>query len=164
MNIEQLQVQVEKSLDEYERFSGLPPFTIYDSEQAAQYFTMTLEQLNNLSPVECAEAAYILAQYSFYFQRTYNRESARHKWALSQMSKLICDKMGGYPDFTKYDHKVELIAKENAVVAKLQNLINYTAQMMERMNFLSSSIKNMCETMSNIQKAKSYSQKAASYE
>lgn len=164
MNIDELQVKAEKTLDSYEKFSGVPEFIIYDSDQVSKYFSMNIEQLNKLSPVECAEAAYILAQYSFYFQRMYNRESAKHRWAQDQLSKVVCDKMNDYDKYAKYDHKIELIAKENAVVEKLQSIISYTAQMMERMNFLSTSIKHMCETMSNLQKSKSYSHKAVQYE
>lgn len=164
MNIDQLQVKAEQVLDSYEKLSGIPEFSMFDSTQVDRYFTMTIEQLNRLPPTECAEAAYILAQYSFHLQRVYNRESAKHRWAQDQMSKLVCDKLQNYDTYMKYDHKIALIAKENNVVERLQEIISYSGQMMERMNFLSTSIKNMCETMSNVQKAKSYSNKAAQYE
>lgn len=162
-SINDLLVKAEKVLDNYEKLSGIPEFCTFDSEQVDRYFKMTIEQLNKLTAMECAEAAYILAQYSFYMQRMYNRESAKHRWATDQMARLLCDKLEGYDTYMKYDHKVALIAKENIVVEKLSSIISYTSQIMERLNFLSTSIKNMCEIMSNIQKAKSYSNKADNY-
>jgi len=164
MNIEELQIQAEKTLDVYEKFSGIPEFVMYDTDQVSKYFSMNITQLNKLSTIECAEAAYILAQYSFYFQRMYNRESAKHRWAQDQLSKLVCDKMKDYDKYAKYDHKISLIAKENNVVNRLQSVISYTSQMMERMNFLSTSIKTMCEAMSNLQKTKSYSNRVIEHE
>ena len=80
------------------------------------------------------------------------------------MNKIVCDKLADYDTYTKYEHKIALIAKENTVVDRLQSIITYTTQTMERLNFLSTSIKNMCETMSNLQKAKAFKNKANSYE
>jgi len=164
MNIDELQAKSESILDNYEKISGLPEFSTYDSSDVDIYFKLTIEQLNKLSATECASAAYLLAQYSFYLQRLYNRESAKQRWASDQLTKLVCDKMDDYSTYTKYDHKVALIAKENKVVERLQSVLNYTTQIMERLNFLSTSVKNMCEVMSNIQKAKSFSQRANQYE
>jgi len=164
MNIDELSTKAEGILDNYEKLSGLTQFNIFDESQISKYFDMRIEQLNKLSAIECAEAAYVLAQYSFYLQRLYNRESAKSRWASDQMAKLICDKLGDYSDFTKYDHKVALIAKENSVVERLRSITSYTEQLMARLNFLSTSVKNMCEIMSNIQKAKSFQNKAVSHE
>lgn len=164
MNVDELQTKAEKILDEYEKLSGIPEFRMFDDSQISKYFNMSIEQLNKLSGMECAEAAYMLAQYSYYMQRLYNRESAKNKWAHSQMARMVCDKMDSYDTYMKYEHKIELIAKENTAVQRLQSIILYSSQIMERLNFLSTSIKNMCEIMSNIQKAKSYQNKANNYE
>ena len=164
MNMDELQIKAEKILDGYEKLSGISEFVAFDETQISKYFNMPIEQLNKLTAIECAEAAYILAQYSFYLQRLYNRESAKFRWASDQLTKIVCDKLDSYSTYTKYDHKVALIAKENTAVERLQSIQNYTGQIMERLNFLSTSVKNMCETMSNVQKAKSYSNKAGTYE
>lgn len=165
MNIDELKAKAETMLDKYEEFSGLPTFQAFDSQHIDKYFKMTIEQINKLSPEDCATAAFMLAQYSFYVQRLYNRESAQNRWASDQLTKLVCDKLGDYSDsYMKYDNKIALIAKENEVVAKLQSVINYTVQIMERLNYLATSIKNMGDIMANVGKAKSYSQKAQYYE
>jgi hypothetical protein len=163
MNPDELLVKAENILDNYEKLSGIPEFRMYDVEEVSKYFHLKIEQLNKLSAIECAEVSYILAQYSFYLQRMYNRESAKHRWAQDQLTKVVCDKLESYDTYMKHDHKIALIAKENKVVERLQSIINYTSQIMERMNFLSTSVKNMSEIMSNLQKAKSFKSKINEY-
>lgn len=163
MNIDELQIRAEKILDDYEKIINLPEFNMVEMDDINTYFNMKIEQLNKLTSIECAEGAYILARYCFYLQRMYNRESAKNKWAIDQMNKLICDKLSEYDTYMKYEHKISLIAKENSVVEKLQKIINYTNQVMERLNFLASAVKNMSEMISNLQKAKSYSERATNY-
>lgn len=164
MNIDELQIKAEQTLDNYEKLIGIPEFSAFDTEQIDRYFVMRIEQLNKLSAIECAEAAYVLAQYSFYLQRMYNRESSKNRWASDQMTKLVCDKIENYDTYMKYDNKIALIAKENDVVKKIQSIINYTEQIKERLNFLSTSVKNMCDIMSNLQKAKSYNNRVNQHE
>ena len=156
MNIDQLLSKTESILDNYEKLSGLPEFSVFDVSEVSQYFQMTIEQLNNLTHIDCANASYLLAQYAFYIQRLVNRESARLRWATDQTTKLICDKIDNYSVYTKYDCKIALIAKENEAVNRLQAVVSYTSQTIERLNFLSNSIKNMSDIMSNIQKVKSF--------
>jgi hypothetical protein len=163
LNINELLIKAEKVLDNYEKLSGIPEFSPFNTNEIDRYFRMRIEQLNKLTAMECAEGAYMLAQYSFYLQRMYNRESAKHRWATDKMAQLVCDKMADYDTYMKYEHKVSLIAKENNVVEKLRDIISYTSQVMERLNFLSTSVKNMGEVMSNIQKARTYGSKADSY-
>jgi len=156
MTPDELMVKAETILDNYEKTNGILEFRIYDVDEVSKYFHLKIEQLNKLSAIECAEVSYLLAQYSFYLQRMYNRESAKNRWAQDQITKIVCDKLDSYNNGTymKYDHKISIIAKENKVVEKLQSILNYTSQIMERMNFLSTSVKNMSEIMSNLQKAK----------
>lgn len=164
MNIDELLTKAEKILDDYENLSGLPEYKIFDNKQVNRYFNMTFEELNSMSAIECAEAAYLLAQYSFYLQRMFNRESAKNRWGQDQITKLVCDKLDNYSTYTKYENKIALIAKENKSVERLQSIINYTNQVMERLNFLSTSVKNMSEIMSHIQKAKAFQNRASHYE
>lgn len=159
-NYDELVVRTNQILNNYEKLSGIPEFKTFNSDQVDGYFNMTIEQLNKLTPTECAEIAYVLAQYAFYIQRLQNRESAQQKWALDQLTNAICDKLDSYSTYTKHEVKIALIAKENKAVDRLRILLGYTSQIIERLNFLSSNIKHMSDIMSNIQKAKSFNQKA----
>lgn len=156
MNVDELLNKAQQILDDYEKYSGLPTFEVFDTKEIDAYFKLNISQLNKLSALECANISYVLAEYSFYLQRIYNRESAKNKWGNTKLSELICDKLNSYDKYTKHDYKVALIAKENEVVKQINSVINYTNQTMERLNFLSNSVKHMSDIMSNIQKAKSY--------
>jgi len=164
MNADQEQLKAAELLDVYERNNGLSGFQMFDSSEVDKYFHLKMAQLNKLSNIECAQAAYVLAEYSFHLQRTFNRESAKNRWALDQITKCVCDKMNDYDKYAKYDHKIALIAKENEYVASLQGIVSYSGQSMERLSFLATSVKNMCEIMSNLQRAKAFSNKANQYE
>ena len=165
MNVDETLQKCETMLDEYEKLSGISEFKPFDDSYVSKLFNMPIELLNKMTAMECAEAAYTLAQYSFYIQRLYNRESAKNKWANNRINRAVCTEIQDYNNsYMKYEQKIELIAKENEVVQKLINIINYSSLVMERLNFLSTSIKNMCETISNLQKAKSYQHKANNYE
>jgi hypothetical protein len=164
MNIDEIQTEAEKILDQYETSGGLIQFGAFDSSEVEKYFHLSMAQLNKLGGMECANASYMLAQYSFHLQRLYNRESAKNRWAQDQITKAVCDKLDDYSTYTKYDAKIALVAKENTAVEKLQAIVSYSGQTMERLNFLSTSVKNMCEIMSNLQRAKAFQQKAGQYE
>ena len=52
----------------------------YD-DTAKRYLQLSRDQMEKLTPEQCAEAALLLASLSFHIQRSYNREIARVNWA-----------------------------------------------------------------------------------
>jgi hypothetical protein len=151
---EQMETVV-KALDDYEKSIGLPePITPGTEEELQQYFSMNRDELESLSARDCAAISLRLAQFSLYIQRLYNRETSRLNWAKTTLSESIAKEFGNYSQYTKYDIKVALIAKENEFVRKVQQIINYAQQRMDRLYFLSTNIKYLSEVMQANQRAK----------
>lgn len=143
-----------KLLDEFENIHNLTKPTVPNETEAI--LNLTHPQLEKLGAVECAEHAYQLAQYSYYIQRVYNKESASLKWLKDKLDYFIADKWNNYDSFTKYEIRGRLIARDNAVVTRLLKLISYTEQKIERLSFLGTTISKMSDKLENLQKAKSY--------
>lgn len=156
--LEQKVKEAEDILDEFENIHHLSRVTI--PNEIEKILNISYEQLEKLQHIQCAEYAYQLAQYSYYIQRVYNKESARLKWFNNQLQNLTADKLNNYDQYTKYEVKIRLIAKENAVVMRLIQLMNQSEQKMERMSFLGTSISRMSDTMNNLQRAKQQQIKA----
>ena len=127
---ERMEVVV-KALDDYEKKSGLPEPTNPGTEEELQgYFCMTRDEIEALSPSDCVNIAYRLGQYALYLQRLYNRETARHKT------------------------KVALICAENEFVHKVNEIVKYSQQRIDRLFFLSNNVKYLAEVMISNQRAK----------
>ena len=65
-------------LDEYESSIALPKYSAQygvSESEINQYLTMTRDELEKISPEDCAQISYRLAQFSFHVQRTINRDS-----------------------------------------------------------------------------------------
>jgi len=165
MSIDEDKAKVEDVLDSYESIQGISvisdPGTKTDLNQ---YLTMNQSQLQALNISDCAEIAYILAEYAFYIQRLYNKESATLQWAEKKLLEYVCDKLDQFDKYTKYDTKIYCIAKENNAVRKVLRIISYCKQVMERLNFLSTRLHNMSERLNNLQIAKASQRKAMQYE
>jgi hypothetical protein len=143
-----------KLLDEFESIHNLTKPTVPNETEAI--LELTHPQLEKLGAVECAEYAYQLAQYSYYIQRVYNKESASLKWLKDKLDYFVASKWENYDSFTKYEIRGRLIARDNAVVTRLLKLISYTEQKIERLSFLGTTISKMSDKLENLQKAKSY--------
>lgn len=146
---------VNKALDDYEKEAGLPePIKPGEEEELQVYFSMSRDEIESLSSKNCAAIAFRLAQYSLYIQRLYNRETSRLSWAKATLSEAISVDLKQYDKFTKHEIKVAQIAKENEFVGKIQSIINYAQQRVDRLYFLSSNIKYLSEVMISNQRVK----------
>jgi hypothetical protein len=140
-------------LDSFEQIHQLSGVVIPDSLD--KIWNLPYNRLQKLSAVECAEYAFILAQYSMYVQKIYNREKSKVEWLENKIHELSFDKLNDYDQYTKYDVKLRLIAKENKPFNDLLKHLSYTKQIMTRLEFLPTSIKVLSDNLSNIQRAKS---------
>lgn len=157
--------KVESILDDYESIQGLSNLTNPGTNNDLNsYLTMDRSQLKALSLTDCSEIAYVLAEYSFYVQRLYNKESATLYWAEKQLLELTCTKLDQFDKYMKHDIKLHCIAKENDVVNKILRIISYGKQVMERLSFLSTRLNNMAERLNGLQIAKTSQLKAMKYE
>ncbi len=70
----------DKTLEAFEKELHLPELkNPGDEAELENYLTMCVDEMRKLSQEQCAEISYRLNQYSFYLQRSYNRNLGRVK-------------------------------------------------------------------------------------
>lgn len=154
LTIEDKLKEAHSFLDEFESIHNLNIVSIpADTENI---LNLTHPQLEKLSAIQCSEYAFHLAQYAYYIQRIYNKESANLKWLNDQMLSLVSNKLNDYDKYTKYEVKLRLISRENEVAKRLLGLISFTEQKIERMSFLGATISKMSDKLTDLQRAKHY--------
>lgn len=144
-----------KALDEYENSLGLSrPENPLQNDEIQKYLTMERNVIEKLSQEDSAAIAMRLDQYSFYLQRQTNRENARLKWAESELTQSIADKLDNYNQYLKAEYKITLIGKEDSYVASLLKIRDYANQRVIRLEYLGTSLKNLSDTMKSVQRSK----------
>jgi hypothetical protein len=142
-------------LDEYEKSVGLAKYApdSLSSEELNTYLSMNRNELEKLSPEDCAQISYRLGQYSFHVQRTLNRELARHNWADETIKETIADEINSYKGYG-YLEKYYQAVKHNEKASKLSSIKKYAKQRSDRLSYLANSIKGLSDILLNIQKTK----------
>lgn len=146
--------KIDKILDEYESSIGLGEYNqqFTHNDVAQQYLSMSRDQLEKLSISECAEVAYILGSLSFHIQRSINREQSRLSWAKANIKEIISSKSHSYQGaWANQDMQAIL---DNDVSRKLNDIAKYCQQRIDRLTYIATSIKNMSDLMTNLQRAK----------
>jgi len=145
----------DKILDEYENSLGLPIYnaSLLSENELGQYLSMNRDVLEKLSPEDCAQISYRLAQYSFYVQRTLNREIARHNWADETIKETIADEINNYKGYGFIEKSLQAI-KHNDKASALNKIKKYAKQRMDRLSYIANSIKNLSDIMLSVQKIK----------
>jgi len=140
-------------LDEYELSLGLPKFIDgFHDDTAKQYLQLSRNQIEKLTPDQCGEAALLLASLSFYLQRSYNREIARINWADKTLKTCIAGREQSYKG--SWESQFNQAVKEDTYTNKISNIKRYAQQRADRINYLSSSIKNISDIFLSVQKSK----------
>lgn len=146
---------VDSILDEYEKSCGLPSCKSPGPEdELNEYLTMDRNQMEKLTPENCAEISFRLVQFGFYLQRLYNREKARTIWAHQQLTEIIAKDVSSYDKYMKFDIKVATIIKDNSFAYSLQKIITYAEQRTQRLELIALSLKNLSDSISNVRRAK----------
>jgi len=148
--------QWDKVLDEYESSIGLGRYSDAHNFTEAElnlYFCMNRDEIEKLSPEDCAQISYRLAQYAFFLQRTLNREIARHNWAESSTKETIADEINNYKGYG-YIEKAPQAIKHNEKASALNKIKKYAKQRSDRLTYISSSIKNLSDIILSIQRMK----------
>lgn len=146
--------KIDSILDEYENSIGLSTYQIDfpNSNTANAYINMSRDQIEKMSIEGCAEAAYILGSLSFHIQRSMNREVARLNWAKTTIKEIICKRSSQYNGtWGNQDMQATL---DNDASRKLHDIQKYCQQRIDRLTYLSNSIKNMSDLFINLQRAK----------
>lgn len=143
-------------LDEYETGLGLGRYSdvhSFTESELSQYLNMNRDAIEKLSPEDCAQISYRLAQYAFFLQRTLNREIARHNWAEENIKETIADEINNYKGYGYMEKSLQAI-KHNDKASSLNKIKRYAQQRMDRLSYLAGSIKNMSDILLSIQRTK----------
>jgi hypothetical protein len=144
---------VDNVLDGYESSLGLPVFKgeFYDNS-VKKYMQLSRDQIEKLTPDECAQAALLLASLSFHIQRSYNREIARVNWSTQILKTTVAGREQAYRG--SWESQFNQAIKEDGYTSKVLSIKRYAQQRADRITYLSTSIKNMSDLFVNVQKAK----------
>lgn len=142
-------------LDQYEQSIGLPIYKddSLSSEELNTYLSMNRDAIEKLTPEDCAQIAYRLAQYSFHIQRTVNRESARHNWAEELTKETIADELNNYKGYGYIEKSTQAI-KHNDKAQSLNKIKIYAKQRIDRLSYLANGVKNLSDIILSVQKTK----------
>lgn len=142
-------------LDQYEQSIGLPIYKDdnLSSEELNTYLSMNRDAIEKLTPEDCAQIAYRLAQYSFHIQRTVNRESARHNWAEELIKETIADELNSYKGYGYIEKSTQAI-KHNDKAQSLNKIKIYAKQRTDRLSYLANGVKNLSDIILSVQKTK----------
>lgn len=142
-------------LDEYEKSIGLPQYSItsLSEEELNTYLTMGRDQLEKLSPEDCAQISYRLGQFSFHIQRTINREIARHNWSEENIKETIADEINNYKGYGYIEKSLQAI-KHNDKASSLNSIKKYAKQRIDRLSYIANSLNNLSNILLSIQKTK----------
>jgi len=144
--------RVDQVLDEYEGQIGLSKFQEQSAHNIEPYLQMTRERIEKLTSEDCAEIAVLLGSFSFYLQRCYNRELSRVHWAEDTLKSIIAGREQQYSG--SWNSQYHQAIKEDAYANKMFKLKIYAQQRVDRITFLSTSIKHLCDLLTNLQRAR----------
>lgn len=149
--------KLDEILDQFEKDLGIVPRTKPNPE-VELLMRLTRAELKVLSPEDCSEAAIILEQYSFYIQRVFNLDKARHDWCVEQVNRLIAPTLNQYgTNYTKYDEKRMLAVKDNDVASKLDFQRIKSMNRMNRLEYLSGKVGSYAHKFNKLAESKAKS-------
>lgn len=143
-------------LDEYETSLAMPKYSAQygvTEQEINQYLTMNRNEIEKLTPEDCAQISYRLAQFSFHLQRTINREIARLNWADESVKETIADEINNYKGYGYIEKSLQAI-KHNDKASALNSIKKYAKQRIDRLSYIANNIKNLSDILLNIQKIK----------
>jgi hypothetical protein len=145
----------DRILDEYEKGIGMPTYnpTYLPESELNEYLSMNRDQLEKLTPEDCAQIAYRLSQFSFHIQRTINREIARFNWSEESIKETIADEVNSYKGYGYIEKSIQAI-KHNDKAQSLNNIKKYAKQRIDRLSYIANSAKNLADIILSVQKTK----------
>lgn len=145
--------KLEEVLDEYENSLGLNKFNKSINEGDAQkYLSMSRGEIEKLTIEQCSEAALLISSLALHIQRAINREASRITWTKNYISEMICKKSHNFSG--KWDHQDMQAILEDDVSRKLYEIQKYAQQRVDRLTYISSSIRSMSDVYINLQRSR----------
>lgn len=147
----------EAILDEYQKQNGLSHI-LYNSEIEG-VLSLTREELSNLTAEQCGESQFLLAQYSAYLQKNYNRHNAKLKWAERELSNLVAKECHNYGDDNFMNNaKFQLILGKviygNEAAKVLNQIVNHASACVNELNDMSTKISFISKALGDLQQSK----------
>ncbi len=144
--------QVEAILSEYEKSLGL---LFSGQPEVAKYLSLNKSQLNKMSPEECGEISYMLAQQSLYIQHEINKHSQRVNWCKTNIDVLVANQVDNYGGkYTTYENRKILAIKDDGYMSKLYQVMVRAQQVVDRLTYLPPKIGYMSKTLNELQQTK----------
>lgn len=142
-------------LDQYENSIGLAKYNpmVLSEEELNKYLVMSRDELEKLTPEDCGQISYRLAQFSFHIQRTINREIARYNWADETTKEIIADEINNYKGYGYIEKSYQAI-KHNDKAQSINKIKKYAKQRSDRLSYLANGIKNLSDILISIQRIK----------
>jgi hypothetical protein len=148
--------KIEQVLDQYERSVGLTQYQeTAQNTEVERYLNMTREQMEKLDPESCAIAAITLSSFAFHLQRSCNREVARMNWADNVLKEMISGRETQYRG--SWESQFHQAIKEDNYAASVAKIKTYAKLRIDRLNYLSNSVKHLADLFTNMQRAKAMS-------
>jgi len=145
--------KIDSILDGYEGGLGLPNYSSdFHDQSVKKYMSMPHQSMEKLTVEQCAEAALSLGGFSFYLQRSYNREVSRVNWATSAIKSLVSGRESQYSG--SWDSQYNQAVKEDGYASKVNQIKVYAQQRADRLTYLATSVKNLSDLFVNLQRAK----------
>jgi len=142
-------------LDEYEKSISIPLYSpsVLSESELNDYLSMNRDSIEKLTPEDCAQIAYRLAQFAFHIQRTLNREIARYNWSDETIKETIADEINSYKGYGYIEKSLQAI-KHNDKANSLNNIKKYAKQRIDRLSYIATNVKNLSDIILAVQKTK----------
>jgi hypothetical protein len=142
-------------LDEYEKSISIPLYSASSLSESElnSYLSMNRDNIEKLTPEDCAQIAYRLAQFAFHIQRTLNREIARYNWSDESIKETIADEVNSYKGYGYIEKSLQAI-KHNDKANSLNSIKKYAKQRIDRLSYIANNVKNLSDIILAVQKTK----------
>jgi len=150
--VDQRLAEVENILKEYESSLGLK---IADQEDYSRYLNLKQSQLKKMSPEECGEVAFMMAQQSLYIQQEINKHTQRMNWANTNIEIMIAKSLDNYgTKYTPYEIRKTLAINDNEYTAKLYEIFVRAKQFLDKLSYIPTKIGYLSKTLLELQQTK----------
>ena len=151
--VDQRLEDVEKLLWEYQKSLGLNQGI--QGTDLGKYLNLKIEQLRKMSPEECAEASFALAQQALHVQQETNKHNQRINWAKTNINMMVTPHIDNYGGkYTSFESRKLLAIKDNEYTLKLFNLMVKAQQAVDMLAYVPSKIKFVADMLSEYKRTK----------
>jgi hypothetical protein len=115
-------VQLEEFEEKLEAFIQSSNIFLCKGDGVQRFLDMSDVELLELGNEECLIASIKLLEYCNSVQRELNQTTAKVTWITNLMTKIVVDSSNSFDKYTKNDHKIYLLSKENHLAELLIRL------------------------------------------